>query len=544
MRKLKLSLMLAFLATMLWSCKDSTQTLTNAIPQDAVMVFQIDSKSLLQKADWKPTDNPSIKQSMDEMKASLSEEQGKLLEDFLKNPNSATGVDVLGDYYFYMDKQQVVGILFKMNDAKKFKQLLTESGELPAEMFVEENGITTLDLGGQPIAWTEDKILILTNPQAYANPVDLTALVKKQLAQPADSSINAQKSFGEFIAAKKDISIYYNYDELMDMYGEVMSDLPVIYRGSKESALFSGLQGIFGKAVGDFKGMDMGIFISFEKGGIEMKGQYYYASAEDEERIAALYEQMTGEIKGEHLKYFAEKPLFSAAFSLKGEGLYNYMETLGVMNLIDADAQAELDSMGIDIKAIASNVEGDVTLALNGFPTVTDSLGYSKEIPEFTIFTDYKDAQSILKLITSKTDSLPNVTKIDDNTYSILADDILVYWGAKGNTIYATNSKAIFDNITAGKLTDNDFAAMAKGKSSFAFGNLSALRNMSELTDESDAETQALVTKGFDLLGDYYFFSNADMAGEGKFVITDDSKNSLAIIVSYVESWITQLTGI
>ena len=544
MKKTRLCLMLAVLAAMLWSCGNRTQELTNAIPQSAVMVFHFDSKTLFQKADYNPVNNPFIKERIDQIKNQGNEKQKKLADDFLKNPNSATGIDLLGDCFMYMDGQ-TVGFLWKMNDAKKFKQLLTEQLDMPANILKEEDGISYVNMGyGAPgVGWTKDKLLVVQNTN-YFNRVDMGELVKKQLTQKADSSINANQSFGKFVQDKKDISLFYAYDNMAKMYVNMMSDLinMGMYDDDNAAELAQNVTQVFEKVMEEFKGTNTGTFISFEKGGIEATSNYYFNSPQEQKRVTALFDQLTGELTGEQIKYFAGKPLLLLSFAVKGNGMYDYINNIGVIEMLNKLGKTEqLDSLGINLQSLISNLNGDITFAFNNVNETPSSIGnyeYQKTVPEFSVFADLKDPQSTLNLIVAKIGENLNFVKIDDNTYSFKKYDADAFLGIKGGTLYVTNSKTVYDNITSGTVVNNDFASKGKGKTVFIFGNLSPLQNLSTWS-ELDPQGLALAKKGFDLLGDYYFTSDKNLSGNGKFEITDSSRNSLAIIVAYLDSLFT-----
>ena len=113
------------------------------------------------------------------------------------------------------------------------------------------------------------------------------------------------------------------------------------------------------------------------------------------------------------------------------------------------------------------------------------------------------------------------------------------YAGIKDNTIYVTNSETIYKNISTGADGKNDFASLAKGKTSFLFGSLNSLKPLLMNEINRDDNLKDFVTKGFDLLGDYSYTSDKSMIGKGKVVINDNSANSLAVICKYIDSIIT-----
>lgn len=547
MKQARFILTIALLISLLYSCKDSTD-LTNAIPAGAVTVIHIDTKSLLTKADYKPLENKVIKDALESAKDNgNSTKMLEQLEGFLKNPNS-TGIDLVSDCYIYMDSI-TMGIVLKMNDSKKFRDLLTKTFEIPEQMLTEKDGITTINIQRNVnIGWTKDKILLLTySGYSYilgttALP-DLDTLLKKQLTQSEKESINSKKTFAEFISNKKDISIYYSYDNVFGMWSAAMNPALSMYRqeGKDVENIITGLQN-------QFKGVNMGAFVSFDKGEITLNNKMYYDSPEAEKQFTDLASQLAGELKGDQLRYFTEKPVFAASANMKGEGVYNYLSQLGLMSLIEKNAGFNLETMGIDLKSLISNINGDITVALNNVKTVKRKSGYSNyeytdSYPEFTFMADLKDANSTWDFIKGKVkeanSEFNTITEVNPNTYSFAMDDeVTGYFGINNNMIFFTNREDVLKNLSASDLK-SDFSSQAKGKTAFIFGNLNPLQPM--LLDEigNDVKAREFATKGLALIGDYSYTSMPDMNGSGKIVITDTSGNSLAVICKFIDSVVT-----
>lgn len=557
MKQTKLILIAAILvSTLFWSCKDSTE-LTNAIPTDAVVVIHVDTKSLLTKADYKPLDNKLIKEAFEKEKNKGSERNKAMtekMEEFLKNPNSS-GIDLIHDCYMYVGNTSM-GIIWGMKDATKFKEVLTKTFEVPTEMIKEEDGISTIDLSGMAkVGWTKDKILIITAPASamygfgQGNQPDMMELLKKQLKQTDKESINSNKTFTEFVKEKKDISVFYSYNNVAGLWSGITSQMMGYY----DNQSTTDLSNMLGKFSDQFKGVNAAGFVSFEKGEIVAENKFYYDTPEAEKRFTELAGKLTHELKGDHMKFLIEKPLFMAAMGINGGGIYNYLTDLGLMQFFENIAGSNLNEMGVDLKSLISNVEGDITVTISEIKTVMKKgyygdYEYPSSEPVFSVFADLKDAKPTWDLIKNKVKEEADKEKIidstlveiDENTYSFKMDENMKgYAGIKGNTIYITNSEAIYKNISVTTDGKNDFASLAQGKASFIFGNLSLLKT--PLMDEfkRDAKAQEFVAKGFDLLGDYSFASDKNLNGKGKFVINDNSANSLSVICKYIDSVIT-----
>lgn len=552
MKQTKLFLIVAILVTFFSSCKDTSSDLANVIPSSAITVVHFDTKSILSKSNFKPLDNPILKKALEKEKNRGGENTTKMidqLESFLRNPNSS-GIDLIDDCFLYVDNL-TVGVVWGMNDAKKFKELLTDKLSVPEQMLVEEDGVTVLDMSRTAkVGWTKDKFLVMTYGgdaymYGYSNSPDLTTLLKKQLKQSASESINSNKSFAQFLTNKKDISIFYAYDNVAGMWNGMMSRMMGMYRNPDTDDA----ENIVNKLSEQVKGVSAGAFMSFEKGEITLDQKYYFDSSETEKRFTELSESLIGDIKGDQLKYFAEKPLFLASANLKGDGIYKYLTDLGIMPLVEKEANRALSEVGMDLNSLVSNVNGDITFALSGVKQVkkTSYSGYeyNSTQPEFSFFMEMKDAKAPWEAIIAKAkeekekniNSDSTFTEIDTNTYSVDMDGMTGYFGIKDNTFYITNSESIYNNMSANNLK-SDIASLGAGKKAFVFGNLASLRPL--ISEElNDPKLSGIVLKGFDLLGDYNFTLDKGFVSQGKFVINNTSENSLAVIFGFINDVVT-----
>lgn len=548
MKQTKLFLIAAILSlTFLWSCKDSSE-LANAIPADAITVIHIDTKSLLKKADYSPLDNKIIKEALEKQKKTENEEAKKAiaqLEDFLKNPNSV-GIDLTGDCYIYVNKE-TTGLIWKMNDADKFKKLLTKTFQLPKQMIEEENGVSTLSLMGMAnVGWTKDKFIVMTSSSSSyiygGERPDFASLMKKQLTQKADESINANKMFADFSKKQGDISIFSSYDNIAGLWSSMLGGISGL-GNSYEATALNGIKDLL-------KGVGAAGYISFEKGEVTAENSLLYDSPESEKRYADLAAKLSSELKGEYLKYFNEKPILSFAAGIKGEGVYGSLADMGIIKMIDEYAGSELQEKGIDIKSLISNVNGDVSISLNGLKKVKKSndygfgeYEYESTEPEISFFADLKDATSTLNFLKERiSEAAPDssLVVINPATIAMDVDGNKFYLGTANNMLYCTNSESVYNNISTSANIKNDYAAGAVGKTSFFLASLSSLKNIaSDEFGNGDAEVTQFISKGIDLLGDFTYTTDMKLVGQGKLVVNDNSANSLAVITKYIDSVVT-----
>ncbi|NDV66302.1 DUF4836 family protein [Bacteroides sp. 224] len=531
MKQSSLLLILAVLVINFASCKDKkTDQLTSSIPATAINVIHYNTKALIQKAHYNPLDNKMLKKFLDEQK-NRGGKDGEMMghiETLIKKPNSF-GIDLIDDSFLYIDKSGT-GILWKVNDAKKLRRTLTETFEIPEEMLEEKDGITIMEPSwGIVVAWTKEKLLFFNQTRSFSGGSgNLKEQVIKQLKQGAEESIQANKSFQAFLDNKKDISIFYSYENAMNLWDVMALQMPVIqdfYSSIKELA----------------DGINYGFFVSFEKGEVATDCKIYYKSDEDKEKYMKLMDQYSQDLKVNQLRYFKETPLFVLSTGLKGSGLFQYYKESGLFNLIDEETKEKLSQAGVDLEAIISNIEGDVTFAIHKMiPQGKNAYGrFDKMMPEATLLVDLKDGKQLWNTFTEiveKAGDDLNIQNTGSDAYLMTVEDMVFYLGLSDNTLYITNREAMLNDMSNTQM--NEFASLAKGKKVFMYGSLDPIKPML-LKEAKDPIAKQLAEKWLNLLGDYSFAAKNVSDGEGKLIITDKSDNSLAVFCKLIDESIT-----
>lgn len=516
----------------LTSCDDKSDKLTNAIPANAVYVANINAKSLVEKSDYNIFDNILVKRGVSLAQTMLSDKDAlDMLDAFTKDVNSI-GLNIKGDCYIYTD-YNTVGFIVGVNDAEKVKQALVKFARMDDEMIKkDDSGIYSMDMGrGVVVCWDKDKLQITSPLDFYSyyrsddNKVDYEALAKKQLTQKKEESINSVASFADFVAQRKDISYFYslsNFDFIEKMSG---MDIPEEIK----------------KELNELKGISSMVFVSFEKGEIKANSKMYYANSDVEKKYKELTEQLTGSLNGDQLKYIQGNPLFFVSGNLKGEGIYSYLSKLGLMSKLEREFSDE--DLGIDLKTLFGHFTGDMTFSLRDVTKVKKSYSWGEEVYEYdstepmiAFMAEVKDGSDLLKLITQKMEQFEenlDEFKIDDNTYKNESGGMTYYFGLKDNNMYVTNDETFFKNLSSSDLK-NAYSGLAKNNVFVLGGSLDNVKDMI-MEEVRDEKVSGLVNEGLNLLGVYSFTTSKDLVGEGKIEITDKSKNSLAVICSYLD---------
>lgn len=528
-------LLFAIIATcvVLSSCNKSSDKLAQAIPANAMYVVNINTQSLVEKSAYNVFDNIAAKRGVSVAQAMLSSKEAMdMFDAFIKDVNSI-GLNIKGEAYVYTD-YSVFGLVMEVNNADKIKDALVNFARMDAENIKkDEKGIYSLSLDRNvAVCWDDNKLLFLGNIDSYRyyygdedKAPNLIEMAQKQLNQTANESILSNAAFSTFLQEKKDISVFYsfaNFDFL-----EKMSGMEIPEEIAKE--------------LDQLKGISSLAFVSFEKGEIKATSKVCYTNADVEKKYKELTQQLTGEIKGDQLKYIQENPLFFITASIKGSGIYEYLGKVGVSDKLEK-VFAYQDT-GVDLKTIFNFFDGDISFSFRNIEKVMKSYSWGSEThqyettePMLAVLADVKNGQELLKLITSQ---LPeeNISKIDDNTFCSIDDGRPNYFGLKDNTFFYTNDSVFFSNMKSDNLKNN-YSGLVKNNVVVIGGNINNAKQL--IIDEvRDEKAAPLVTEGLNLLGEYSFTTSKELKGEGKIIINDNSKNSLAVICQYIDKVLT-----
>jgi len=536
MRITKLLLTIIATCAVLVSCdKSSSDKLAGAIPANAIYVMNINSKTIAEKSAYDVFDNVATKRGVSVAQAMLSTKEAMdMLDAFTKDVNSI-GVNLKGDCYFYTD-YSMFGLVMEVNNAEKIKEAFVNFARIDAETIQkDEKGIYSFAPDKNAVlCWDKDKLLVLGNIDRYRyyygddkdKAPDLVAMAKKQLTQKSEESILSNSSFGTFLKDKKDISIFYSYANFDFL--EKMSGMKLPEEIKNE--------------LNDLKGISSLAYISFEKGEVKANSKICYANSDVEKKYKELTDQLTGDLKGDQLKYIQENPLFFVSANLKGSGIYNYLEKLKLAPKMEKEF-AHADA-GVDLKTIFGYFEGDITFSVRDIESVKKSHSwgngetyeYDSTEPMLAVMANVKNGKDLLNLIVKQMNE-ENAVKTDDNNYVLEQNGLSNYFGLKGDIFYYTNDKVFFDNMQSGDLK-NTYGALTKNNAVVMGGSINNVKQMI-LDEVRDERIQPLVNEGINLLGAYSFTTSKELTGEGKLIINDNSKNSLAVICQYIDKVLT-----
>lgn len=513
------------------SCSKSSE-LTDAIPADASYIVYLNNHSLIDKSEYDIFANPQIKQGLDFYKGLIQDkEKTQIIDDFLKNAN-ALGINLKGDCYLYSNYNEF-GLLLGVNDATKLHDVLIKMGLVSQEDIKKEKGIYSLSVApGTAVAWDDSKFLFVVNMKSYygfgstdASKTNISDLAIAQLGQESDKSIKSNKSFVEFDKTKKDVSVFYSVKGMVNLL-------------SLASASDQSIRGLdnLESFISKMKGVSFGINVSFEKGEVLMNSEPYFETAEDQTNFKQYYTELSGTLKGDHLKYFASNPLLLMSTNIKGNGIYNYLDKIGALTELNRNGS---DSIVLEVENLIKNLDGDITFSLTDIAEQTIKIeqydpveeeSFSEDIttsiPQIAFFADVKDPSLVLSFVKKMMDKERLAYKeVTPNVYVCSLDGFTCYFGVHNNSIFATNIQSLCDNLNNPDLKNN-YAENIKNKSVFVTGDLQLLASYYEKEYSSFSGLTALKQ-----LGKYNLTSSSeDYKSEGKLELVNKDKNSLAVI--------------
>lgn len=139
---------------------------------------------------------------------------------------------------------------------------------------------------------------------------------------------------------------------------------------------------------------------------------------------------------------------------MKGEGIYNYLNELGFISLIEENAGSNLSELGIDLKSFISNMDGDITFAVNNVKIVTRNLittilNIQTHLLSFH-FCRPQRRKLYMEYCKRKIKELNGeaavFTELNPNTYSLKIDENTnAYFGIQQQLcFFFTNSESVF----------------------------------------------------------------------------------------------------
>ena len=501
-----LSLLVALLAVVtLASCSKGVD-MGKYIPNDAVMVFDVDMDELWDKADLDNIDQISfVKLGRQELR-SENPWAADLVDAILKDPTS-TGLNLKRDIaaYFCYNGDIDGAILATMHNKKKFEEFLND--------FAKQNELTVKfeDRDGWRLATMVSEFNV-ENYVAFNGDVAMLLFsgngMDKVLSMKKDESLASDKRFREYWKNRSELSMWMGMKELMFIAGQ---------NGEDVQGMLSQIYGEeYWKAI---ENASIAGNVVFDKGVMRMVFTYQGISS----KIIDKYMQ---KFEGDLVDYMPEKTYATMAVA------YNLEETMKVL-----EANEEFD-INLDEEALEGVTVRDAVSAFGGsmlFSLFDLQVDDGSVMPMMALALDIKDADIVKKLLAEA-----GLTAVEENVYSLEGFfNFPIYVALNKKAVFVTNSDAVLEGFKKG---GNKNAMKNVAKSVKAGNYIYADLDINHYPDG----VKALIPENIVVLMSKYFDyteirTNGTKSGEWDIYIKDKKQNSLLSTLHFLDDNLVEL---
>ncbi len=353
------ALLLCTMIFLFSSCKKTNDNASH-IPKDATAVFSVDMGSIGKKLAWEVFFGSDIFKKM-------SKSAGKDSSN-LKDIQNA-GVDLLGTFYSYVSSDKRFGggqhfaMLIPINDKGKWEAYVKKTwpkaklkaADKRTEGLLDENLYAGWDDNMAIVMNTISKEMEMSADGNYIPPVtdemQTAAEMENSFKMTKANSVADNKQFATLAKEGHDISIWVNYENIMNNYG-------------------TGMMGGFTPSAGMLKDAIFTTGLDFEKGAIKGDMKYYVSN----ELKAITKDLMNGKPDNDMLKRLPANNLdVLAAMNLSPKALKEMLDKFGLLGLVNvglAEQQLTADD-------IFDAFTGDIGFSMNNFKIVPKKYGYT-----------------------------------------------------------------------------------------------------------------------------------------------------------------------
>lgn len=501
-----LSLLVALLAVVtLASCSKGVD-MGKYIPNDAVMVFDVDMDELWDKADLDNIDQISfVKLGRQELR-SENPWAADLVDAILKDP-TATGLNLKRDIaaYFCYNSDIDGAVIATMHNKKKFEEFLND--------FAKQNELTVKfeDKDGWRLATMVSEYNV-ENYVAFNGDVAMLLFsgngMDKVLSMKKDESLAGDKRFREYWKDRSEISMWMGMKEIMSIAGQ---------NGEDVQGMLSQIYGEeYWKAI---ENASIAGNVVFDKGVMRIVFTYQGISS----KIIDKYMQ---KFEGDLVDYMPEKTYAAIALA------YNLEETMKVL-----EANKELD-INLDEEAMEGVTVRDAVSAFGGsmlFSLFDLQVDNGSVMPMMALALDIKDADIVKKLLAEA-----GLTAVEENVYRLEGFfNFPIYVAMNKKAVFVTNSDAALEGFKKG---GNKNAMKNVAKSVKAGNYIYADLDINHYPDG----VKALIPENIVVLMSKYFDYteikvNGTKNGEWDLYIKDKKQNSLLSTLHFVDDNLVEL---
>lgn len=431
------ALVLLISVILLSACSKSVEY-ANVIPVDASAVVSIDLNALTQKSGL--NENKAVKQKLtDVLKSGLNADALQYMERLMKEP-AESGLSASDNIYiFTMAAAETTGLVAKVTDMNKVKELFKLLEQEQISMPLQDTGVNGYQLTflneKDVVCFNENTLLIVIGKDAFSSE-HTESVAKMMIAQTAEQSVSTVEGFKIMSAKKEDIVAYVTMDVMPNEYAFLLKDnMPE------------------GLSLKDYQFVGT---LNFEKGKIQVA--FEGVKNEALEKYQKRYERLVSKQNTEYMNYFPESSLFYMGASIDGEKLVEVISSV-------PEARESIKRLGeqFDIESVLKSIDGDIVYGMSSLS--------AQGSPALTCFVKVKNDE----LLNTLNKSLGGMAKQEsDGNYSVaMGMGLNAYYGMKDGVFFFAidqDAKNVWEK-KKNSLAD-EWASEAKGTYMFTLMNI------------------------------------------------------------------------
>ncbi len=507
----KIYYLLAALMLVVASCSKSTDVLEESIPKDAYSVVRVDMKSIIEKSNYNLWENPTVKRAINILKATYDDPKAvKLIEAFEKDAN-AFGL-TLNSEMFVFQSSGVYGWILPVNDAEKLKESLIRLKTFPQKEVKEKDGNFVVNQDGFSVAWNEEKMVLCTATLFVTEGVKRDTISADAFLTQKESILQ-NKLYAEHRKIKADISTFA-------AVSTTLSQLEKVAGATSKPATAEEKQ-----LAENFKGVESGTYLNFEKGEIVGTSQYYYADDTAKQRWEKYQSEIYGTISNKYLYLIGERPLLTLASNVNGQKITQVLAAMGLWEVAKTFASGFPSDQ---IQSVLNLLKGDILLSLNGISRNQEAEFLGSPKVRLAMAADLHSPQAadtlIQQFIASEYGTL--VEKNADGFYEFPMNGNTILFGVQNGTFSLTVGDNPPAKVSADKIV---------GNRSYAYSDWQEVCNVIALYTQE----QAWMTPIIDFLRVVENIEGSDSAEKGNRLtirLVNKEQNSLATICKQLDT--------
>ncbi len=391
---------------------------THVIPSDATVVASANPLSLFRKSGLLTASEEAKQKVINVLEYSTSPET---FQHFAKVFNSPfeLGIDFTSRIYAFTSPafNNPVWILKVKDMLKITKTFDLLANEQLCEPINKRGDLSYVIIGQSYLLVYNDYAAAITSGTSAMDVLRIEDEMSKLMLQTKKNSIANTPAFEKFSKQHGDIDFMTSLATIPDIYSQQ-------------------LKAGFGLSIDDLTQMKALGKVNFERGKIAMQLNYFT----DDKKIESLLKQQTNATKAieeSFLAYYPDSTIALACVGANGKAMYNLI-------LDNKDLRDILPSSNSEIaKTMFDAFDGDITIGITHINLNATST--------FVAYADITKNSDILKIIYQNKDSLlsnnQEIIRYNDDNYLLKVNNFDVYYGIKGETMYATNDSTYLDKL-------------------------------------------------------------------------------------------------